>query len=509
MNSYKIGIAAAVCIAIGIYFYFRWSSPKSIPTVSSLEYPIGDYDPKRPVIDTPQPGTQKILGVDQCGFSNVLRNTSLKEAQYIIENHLNEKAESQGSKCDVDCDNVFMQELYESYLVKYMLQDENLQTKLISIYKKIYDAMRNKLGDSTYKEVIKKWEEQNPGGEGLFNVNQRFRNWSDNNRMIRFSNGNRVNPYVLRQLTGVSDFDPTTILLSSDFLKKLSSSVPVEFAGMRDYMFNNILKRARGYRTNSKNRIQPGTKKKDKILVKEKQIGITDFDLDDLILQKNTYYNPQPFVHPGRSQCNTVPLQGMYEHEAERLNIPIKCGISGSTNFWIWTALYSGVNLSLEETRLFLLSAFIVLNADGGHSLMEVLSSATMSSIFWKDYLTVSKDRMLEKYIIGSNFARNMYEITKNINPLGKRAILTIDKSKVAEDMFNSRSVFTGYDDLKTVVPGEAELRMKVESYFLQDNNRADLPFGAYTTFLDQIPEISGVREKTVQTLKSYVKKYC
>jgi hypothetical protein len=494
---------------IALYLFFRYSKVDKVPTVSILTYPIGDYDPKRPVIDTPQPGNQKMLGADQCAFSAALRGKPLKEAQKIIENHLN-KTSSSTSGCDIDCDNVFIEELYESYLVKFMLEDEKLQSKLIDIYKKIYEGMRKKLGEDVYRDVIQYWEEQNPGDAGIFNVNQRFRNWTNNKQMLKFSNGNSVNPFMIRQLTGVSDFDPTTLLLSADFLKKLTSALPQDFSEMRDYMFNNILKRARGYRTNSKNRIVPGSNKKDKILLKERQIGITDFDLDDLILQpRNSYYKPIPFVHPGRSQCATVPLQGMYEHEAERLNIPIKCGISGSTNFWIWTALFSGVNLTLEETRLFLLSAFIVLNADGGHSMMEVLSSATMSSIFWKDYLRLSKDRTLEKYIVGSNFAKNMYEITKGINPLGKRAVLTIDRDQVGNDMFNTRNIFMGYDDLKTVTPAEAQLRMKVESYFLQENNRALLPFGEYTAFLDQIPEISSSREKTVQKLKEYVRKYC
>ena len=63
----------------------------------------------------------------------------------------------------------------------------------------------------------------------------------------------------------MSDFDPTTILLSADFLKILNGALPLEFSAIRDYMFNNILKRARGYRTNSKNRVQPGTSKRDTI----------------------------------------------------------------------------------------------------------------------------------------------------------------------------------------------------------------------------------------------------
>ena len=87
--------------------------------------------------------------------------------------------------------------------------------------------------------MIAYWDDNGP----MFPVNQKDRNWSNNNSMQTFENGNSINPYLLRQITGVSDFDPTTILLSADFLKILNGALPLEFSAIRDYMFNNILKR--------------------------------------------------------------------------------------------------------------------------------------------------------------------------------------------------------------------------------------------------------------------------
>lgn len=496
------------CIVVACVIFVIMYVKDSVNTVPyPIAYPISNYNPSRPVIDTPRlGGMHEVLPIKRCGFYQALKFSEEVNAQKIIEDHLNGDIVPSNIRCDVDCDNLFIAELYESYLVKFLLENVPLNMELIAIYKKIYDAIRKRIGNDKYNDMIAYWDDNGP----MFPVNQKDRNWSNNNSMQTFENGNSINPYLLRQITGVSDFDPTTILLSADFLKTLNGALPLEFSAIRDYMFNNILKRARGYRTNSKNRVQPGTSKRDKILATESQIGIAEFDYPDLVLQKDTYYNPYPWVHPGRSQCGVSPLQGMYEHEAERVNIPIECGISGSTNYWIWTALFSGVNLTLRETRLFLLSAFMVLNADGGHSLMEVLSSATMSAIFWKDYLTYSKDRTLVPYIEGSNFASNLYQITKNINPLGNSKIITINIPKVANDIFNRKTdVYPFFDDKKVVPPEEAKLRMTIESYMLQENSRANMQFGTYSTFLNQLPEISNIRVKTINKLREYVQKYC
>ena len=478
-------IASLVIIGALAMYWYKYR----VVTVSHpILYPVSDNTASIPVISTPKPGAQKLLSKERCTYVNSLNTDT--ERQRIIEDH--QFLKNTGKECDIDCDNLFIQELYESFLLKFLLEDVSLNSKLAAIYQKIFEGIRKKVGDTVYQAAVQSWYST----PSMFPSNQKSR------QANRFFN---INP-LLGSLAG-AEHDPTTILLAGDFLKSLNVLVTPEVRLRRDFMFERLLKRIRGYRTNQKNRFAPGTKN----LAAELQIGIAEFNFDDLILQKNSYYTPTPFVHPGRSQCKTLPLQGMFSHNASKNYIPIECGISGSTNYWIWTALFSGANLNMEETRLFLLSAFIVLGADGGHSLMEVLGSATLSSIFWVDYLKYARNRELEPYITGSTFAKNLYNITKNINPIGNDDIITIDRLKVADDMYNlgDKTPFELYEDTKTPTPGETLKRQTLESYFLSENSRKNLPFGKYTTFLDQIPEISSDRLQAITELTKYSLKYC
>jgi hypothetical protein len=65
-----------------------------------------------------------------------------------------------------------------------------------------------------------------------------------------------------------------------------------------------------------------------------------------------------------------------YDQSARKAHIPIVCGISGTTNIALWSIFSLRVNLSPKELRLFLLTTWATLCADGGHSLQEILSAS-------------------------------------------------------------------------------------------------------------------------------------
>ena len=401
-----------------------------------------------------------------------------------------------------------------------MIQSIDVTYDVVELYNQIFESFDPVAVERQFLE----WVRLDPP---LFPSDQKNRDWSLHKKAS-----------ILKNMIGLSH-DPTKILLSGGFLKQLQHILPKRFTTIRDYVFNNILKRARGYRTNSRNRD-----------VEESQIGITSFDLDALDYEK-TWYPIKPWKHPGRSICGTLPLQGMYEHSSLKHFVPLKCGISGSTNFWIWTALFSGVNFTLKQTRLFILSAFIVLGVDGGHSLNEVLCSCTLSAIYWKHYSRFAKDDYLSKFIQGSTFARNVYEITKDINPIGNQPTICINWDRIARQIYDndccspsgkdgynrgrqyssprrsspSRNQTTSaydpncpmsfnchypsFNDKK--IPEDSTLaRQQIEAWFLMENKRYKKPFAHYEVFLNQFGrEINEINDLAINTLVRYIRQYC
>jgi hypothetical protein len=447
---------------------------------SDLVYPISDPKYRYLHKDKPRVGENNDRLSSQCDFmSELILGENLSKALLSIEKH---DAQCVGSECKVecdrDCDNRLITELYESYLIKFALESENLTSRILRLYKKVFKMFES----DELRKTFETWVKEEP----LFPVNQKDRDWSLYNKDA-----------ILEHLTGISH-DPTSTLLSADFLKQLQYSLTDEFKSVRDYMFNHVLKKMRGYRTNSKKG------REGKV---EANIGITSFDFDDLKLDP-TYYPLQKWPHPGRSMCDTEPVQGMYQTEAVQKFVPIKCGISGSTNFWIWTALFSGVNMTQEEVRLYILSAFIVLGADGGHSLMEVLSSATMSAIFMKNYEKYSPYSTLTKYLRQSNFADNLYEVTKDINPIGNRPFACIDFDRIANHIY-SGDRYESFNDKKNPPTTEIDHRKELESFFLMENNRFVQPFADYASFLDKIPSLNKLRKKVILKLNKYARDYC
>lgn len=452
--------------------------PKNI-CLADVSYQITKVAEKHMVRDRPREGKNTDRISTDCAYANNFASENNVDAvTTILEKHDAKcVAKECPEECDRDCDNRFMTELYESYLIKSALDSPGLTADIIAVHQKIFSGFDKGELEKAYAA----WKDKEP----QFPVNQKNRDWSYSTQIAK------------ADLAGLTH-DPTSLLLSADFLKLLQYYLPADFTNVRDYMFNNILKKARGYRTNSK---------KGRLGKVEAQIGITSFDLDDLLLTSN-FYAPKKWLHWGRTACDTSPNQGTYQHEVTKKFIPLKCGISGSTNFWIWTALFSGADLSVDETRLLILSAYIVLGADGGHSLMEVLSSATMSAIYMKHYEKYSKDKYLTPFLSKSNFAKNLYEVTKDINPIGNSDFICTDFDTIAKHVYD-RDRYEVFNDLREPEDKEIQHRKEIESFFLQENDRYQKPFGDYTAFLDQVSQMSEHRKFTGNKLREYVGKYC
>jgi hypothetical protein len=108
-----------------------------------------------------------------------------------------------------------------------------------------------------------------------------------------------------------------------------------------------------------------------------------------------------------------------------------------------------------------------------------------------------------------SVFAKNLYEITKDINPIGKGKFLKIDRPVIGKNIYNNRKnpMYDISTDSKYPTNEEKKKRQELESFFVY--GRRSIPFGKYSTFLDQLPKLSNIRKNTIGQLKQYVKTYC
>ena len=483
----SIGVIALVVVIAGVLVYMRTAR---MACASNLTYPITPLEqldiPFMDRLETPDTTTRS----QYCRL--LLSDASFDRKRRLFCNHVIPDGDSQPVR--LACHNVFLQQLFESFFVKYMLEDIGVTYAITLVHRKIFDRFEQ----GTIENLYKDWVDTDPP---LFPVNQKNRNWDEYRKHD-----------ILQNLTGLRH-DPTKVLLSGGLLKKLIKAIDPSFATVRDHVFNDILKRVRGYRTNSQ-KVRP--------IASSREVGIPNFDFEPLEFAR-TWYNLTAWNHPGRVQCGTVPLQGMYEHSAYERGIPIECGVSGSTNFWIWTALYSEADLTLEETRLLVLSAFVVLCADGGHSLMEVLSSCVLSSIYWHYYERYSKDRHLVPYLRRSSFARHLYDICKDINPIGNKEFICIDWDEVARDVYNSSCasactdkecpkeagcVFPGFNDKANPVD-DVRQRQRLEAFFGTENGRHRKPFGSYTTFLSQLTaDVQDLSDRSLRRVMAYVNQY-
>lgn len=481
-----IGVLSRVLVVL----YKHAPRTNSSPCADKLEYPITPLER----LDIPylEDVTTRTMTTASQYCDVLLSDRPFAQKRLLFCNH--DATTLEASPVRLACHNTFLQQLYESYFVKYILEDIGTSYAITLVHGKIFAEFNQDVIKGLYAE----WVDADPP---LFPVNQKNRNWDQYRKHD-----------ILQNLTGLRH-DPTKVLLSGGLLKKLIKAIDAPFAERRDHVFNDILKRVRGYRTNSQ---------KVRSVVSTNEIGILNFNFEPLEFAR-TWYNRAAWNHPGRVQCGTLPLQGLYEHSAYNLGIPIECGVSGSTNFWIWTALYSRVDLTLEETRLLVLSAFVVLCADGGHCLMEVLSSCVLSSIYWRHYERYSKDTYLLPYIKNSSFAHHLYDICKDINPVGNGELLCIDWDEVADEVYNSKCddkcsdtscptepdcVFPSFNDKAKPVDNVLQ-RQRLEAFFATENGRHLKPFGAYTTFIDQLSsDVRQINDHALRRVMVFANEY-
>lgn len=458
----------------------------------------------------------------QCMYAQSACTMSPVNFKQTIEDHQVSKLKNTTAKrCTFNCNNITMQELWESFFIKACLEDPILTTSIINVNRKIFKALETKMPDQ-YKKLVDQWLRK----ESIFPVNQKDREWDLGLK------------YMLMDYVGI-DHDPTSVPLSGDFMKFLAENIVdplVKFE--RDSYYNEVIQPLNGFR-----RIVFRKNPDSGDNIKETQVGLAKFDFDRLTLD-GRYYQSKPWVHPGMSRCDlssdqSYEVMSAYQREVDRLSIPMACGISGSTNYWLWTGLFAQVDFTVEEMCLFILSAYLTLGSDGGHTLLEVLSSATLLAIYWKSYLnhfSISKgekplpsyvleldwksnleggilpderegnDARLMPYLRESTFAETLFEVTKNINPIGtpvNQLDAEIESTDTAHMLFTE-----GWEKyLQGIDFPKVRKRGRLERFF--GRGRFELPFARYQDFFNFMPKLNRIRKKVVEQLQEYVNETC
>jgi hypothetical protein len=121
----------------------------------------------------------------------------------------------------------------------------------------------------------------------------------------------------------------------------------------------------------------------------------------------------EPWVHPGLNQCN-VPYFGGYgklikeyrESNSNEAYSSLKCGISGSVNYFLFLHLLSNIigedkSVNYSSKRL-ILTLIMQLGGDGGHNIREIIFGLTSSVIVLFHMIKDVKNELLYRY--GGNF---------------------------------------------------------------------------------------------------------
>jgi hypothetical protein len=418
---------------------------------------------------------------------------------------------SKTESCKRECDDLNISTLYESLLSKNLINNHESNTHIAAIFLKIFNSMKSKMSGSSFESSVHNWTQFGAGdtAEDLgkrafeFPANQKHRLATTSLLPTK----ERAFNYAIGLMNDIhNDPNPTpNPSIQLDYLifhskGKDEFGIPEKFAAERDVYFNNIVRRLRGYRSSvlpEKNRTQ---------------YGISFFDVPALEAPEGSY----PWRHWGRDSCLNDPSASLYSRNVSRAQIPLACGISGTTNLTLWTLFSYKTDLDENEMRLFLLSIWTTLCADGGHSLQEVLTSAKILSMYLSDL--VERDEYFKRNISSVTLA-SLEKVTKDINPLGNmEEASTESNEQSALKAINDKIYGKQYPNLDPKeVPemssSEKEVRKELEHYFSHHPDVSkSAKFGSYfDAFFSKIEDsgFKAARKHSQIELDQYVEKTC
>jgi hypothetical protein len=406
--------------------------------------------------------------------------------------------------CKSECSDVGSHAVYESIFAKNILRSDSLNKPIAKVLYKVLNSLKNQMN-----------EKYRSKGDA-FEIS--VQNWLKNrNKKIAFP---VIQKQIYRKKTPPSKYPTTELYLKSflseedgnfgfqlDYLMFNAKSadqfgILQELKEERDYYFNAIVRRLRGYRGN-----RPEFKR-----VNRKHYGIARFDVAELEMPKDAY--GYSWLHWARDACINDAEGSLYSRTVTQLSIPLACGISGTTNMLLWSLFFSKAELDENEMRLFLLATWAVLCADGGHSLQEVLTSAKILSQYLKEVIQ-HNDTL--KNNISMKTLDVLVAVTKKVSAITvfseNKASIGDGAVKVSENLKSKAYDSPGIHESKVsdLSDGEKNIRIELETYILSHAESGE-QFGKYfDSFFSNIkdPNFWSVREASQVEFQAYFNKYC
>jgi hypothetical protein len=401
------------------------------------------------------------------------------------------------------------------------MNDPGFRSRTLKVFQKIFDAMRIELTPRVFEESLLEWaglqsgpplkeKWQFPSLQLDYELSRAQGLFPDKLQSVEYLMG-------LQHSQSGSDHDvhdlPQFAFQFSYliFFSKLEEDqakikLPDALRHERNAFFTQLFRRVRGYRDNKEDGKAPP--------IFRTQVGILPFDLPELEAPAHS----QPWKHWARDYCINKADGSAYARSITYRQMPLSCGVSGTTNLALWSLFAFKIELSKEGMLDFLLADWVVLCYDGGHSLQEVLTAAKLLSTYLDLKMQTSgycRDHF------SSSLVESLSSATENVLPIGLeddpsadlKSASSYSLKEIEKEILKYSHQIGEWNNDGWDTPTEQKIRKEVEFYFEHAGKTVrNSKFGAYyDSIFSQIQDSSfaHVREITQNQLLHYVESQC
>lgn len=307
-----------------------------------------------------------------------------------IDSFLKHTLSSTVCQCIEECKLENVNRFYETSFVVNSVESDVFCTKCLALCQKYYETIENKMGLSFFNAWLQDFCLSSAEPVLLFDrltntIRQQLR------QPIRISLETLFNSAEMTKLCQIPISNAELMLFHLNALYHLAKTmenmsvfenVPLSDEQQQKVMalynsrhirngFNRYIEIVRGHRRNNVP-LPQNTRM---------EAGIMNVDTGKFVAANYKWLRNTPWKHPARDMCLVSPTTS-YSKSVYQANIPLACGISGSTGLLLWDLLFFAPPFSEDDIRLFIWMVYVGLCLDGGHALQEVLADFLILTLF-------------------------------------------------------------------------------------------------------------------------------